>query len=128
MIHRFNRATVQLVYDIEKEVAKRLGVDNATLCICSGPNNMENVTDLSICFETEEDDTWALLEFNYDPNADLTDLLDNFMINSNVEWKKRGSGLESDDEEDSEWGLDDIPALTTDEINTLREIIRERNA
>lgn len=126
MIHRFGRDTVQLVYDIEEEVAKRLDVDSATLCICTGPNHLESNSVLSLCFETQEDDTWALLEFDYDPQVDLKELLNGFMTNSNVEWMKRG--IELGDDEEEEWEFDEVPALTTDEIKTLREIIRERNA
>ena len=131
MIHRFDRKTVQLVYDIEKLVAERLGVDNATLCIVTGLNadvDQDSHVELGLCFETEEDNTWALLNFERDTNEDLETLLTNFMTNSNVEWMKQGIELGSDDDEDGEWEFDDVPALTTDEIKALREIIKERNA
>lgn len=100
MIERFNNETLKLVDQVCDEVAQKLEVKSATLCICTGTNadyDADNPTVFSICFETDEDDTWALLEYARDPDEDLKFLLSNFMTDPDVEWMKEGNLIESEE-------------------------------
>lgn len=89
MILRFNKKTKKLVKKVSKQVAKRLKVDEATLCIvtdeqanCDSKNSKIN----QLCFETNVDDTFAVLDVPTTKWFDIIEVLEGFMKNKNVEW------------------------------------------
>jgi len=89
MIFRFNDEMLRTIEKVSNQVADILGVENATLCVSSGPNELSD-HDFSLCFETEENDTYAVWEFK-ECRLDLQNLLNDFLINSRVEWRKEGN-------------------------------------
>lgn len=97
MILRFNKETIALVEKVSKKVAKRLQVDSADLCVATGKNadpDRENIR-LSLCFETSEDDTFAVLDLMSDQNTDIKPLLNGFMNNPDVDWRKCNNAPEA---------------------------------
>jgi len=97
MIERFNEETLSVVAEVCEKVAERLGVEEAHLCISTGTNadyDMDSPVAFSICFETPEDDTYAVLEYGRDPDEDLKTLLKWFLADPDVVWMKEGDELD----------------------------------
>lgn len=86
MIIRFDKKTKKLIKKTSKRVAKRLGVEKATLCIVTDAQAHESKDVIGVCFETPVDDTYADLEIPIHNWFDITEILENFMGNPNVEW------------------------------------------
>lgn len=99
MIGRFDTATLELVAELSKQVAERLSVDSVHLCFATGPNadyHADRKTGSSLCFETEEDDTWAAIEWDEDLRFDIRGLLEVFMTHPDVQWMKQGEELDTE--------------------------------
>jgi len=96
MILRFNAETLGLIEKVSRKVRKRLMVDEVNLCVATGSNAASNgeKIEMSLCFETPEDDTFAVLDLKVDPEIDIKSLLHGFMNNPNVEWQKQGGHVE----------------------------------
>ena len=118
MIFRFNKNTLELIRKTGKRVAKKLRVEEANLCITTGPNAAPNgeKTKVSLCFETNEDDTFAVLDLMSDQETSVEALLNSFMVNPEVDWRKHNN-------------IPEPPALslTWEELRQLDELTENLN-
>ena len=87
MILRLDKETRKLIKKISKKVAKKLGVDETTICIGTEEHN-DGKGRAFVCFETEVDDVWA--DLSLPDFCRLEDILKEYMKNPKVEWSIRG--------------------------------------
>ena len=100
MILRFDNETIEIIREIEKSVAKKLGVRAAYLCIATHANRESKQGKVEYCFETNEDDVFAILRDQ--GSKSVLCVLSNWMENDEVEWHC---------EEDFRLSLEDLQAL-----------------
>jgi hypothetical protein len=84
MIIRFDHETIAMINNMSDNVAKKLAVDCATLCIATGRNAVSEKVEL--CFETAEDDTFSAVSVDVD---NISSVISNWMSEPGVRWMKR---------------------------------------
>jgi hypothetical protein len=87
MLIRFNKETKKLIKKTCKRIAKKLEVDK---CYFSVDFNNDSKYNVSICFATDIDDTYA--DLNTDISKTLESILKGFMSNKDVVFMNRGDG------------------------------------
>lgn len=115
--------TFNLIEKVESEVASKLDVEDATICITTAPDTEDGVQ-ANISFSTSEDDTFAYLDVSYD-DLIIKDILKSFTSNPNVKWFKKANEIFYFKFQPPNQSYMDL--LSFNDVQVLKEIINNFN-